>query len=125
MLSIRSSVNSTVEQNRAPWTLERRPPLRTEQCRMNAKILTIASAIVACMLAFTPASAQNAPAAPDQPAAGAPAAPDAAAPGGAAGVATANQQVENPYGFKALVEEGDFGSPGVLAALSVMSPRPW
>ncbi len=90
---------------------------------MNAKILTIASAIVVCMLAFTPASAQNAPAAPDQPAAGAPAAPDAAAPAG--GVATANQQVENPYGFKALVENGDFVSHGVLAVLAIMSLGTW
>jgi len=94
---------------------------------MNAKILTIASAIVACMLAFSPASAQNAPAAPDQPAAGAPAAPDAAAPpAGAPGApGTSTAEVENPYGFRALVENGDFVSHGVLAVLAIMSLGTW
>jgi biopolymer transport protein ExbB len=93
---------------------------------MNAKTLTIASAIVACLLAFTPASAQNAPAPADQPAAGAPAAPDAAAPpadGAAAGAQSA--EVENPYGFQALVRNGDFVSHGVLAVLAIMSLGTW
>jgi biopolymer transport protein ExbB len=91
---------------------------------MNAKILTIASAIVACLLAFTPASAQNAPA--DQPAAAAPAAPDAAAPAGAPGAPGAQAaEVENPYGFQALVRNGDFVSHGVLGVLAIMSLGTW
>src|SRR5215831_19370268 len=105
---------------------EWRPPFEeTEQSRMNAKmILTVAAAIVACVLAFSPASAQPAPA-PDQPAAGAPAAPDAAAPGAAPGAAAASAETENPYGFVALVKNGDFVSHGVLAVLAIMSLGTW
>lgn len=76
---------------------------------MNAKTLTIASAFVAFMMVAGPAGAQNA-------------APDAAAP--AAG-ATAQVQVQNPYGFAALVKNGDMVSHTVLALLAIMSLGTW
>jgi biopolymer transport protein ExbB len=111
---------------------------------MNAKSLTIASAVVAMMLSFGPAMAQDA-AAPDAaaPAATQPTdatAPDAAAPGaaatpadaaapapeaGAPGAAPETAQVANPYGIAALWKNGDFVSHGVLALLAIMSLGTW
>ena len=104
---------------------------------MKAKTLTIASAVVAMMLSFGPAVAQDAAApapdataaapAPDAaapaPDAAAPAAPDAA--GGPAAPAPQTAQVENPYGIAALWANGDFVSHGVLALLAVMSLGTW
>src|SRR5689334_778903 len=88
--------------------------LRTEQSRMNAKTLTIASAFVAFMMVAGPVSAQ----APDAaaPAATAPAGDAAAAPGG---VTPPTANVKNPYGLQALWETGDFVSHGVLGLLAV------
>src|SRR5678815_893208 len=85
--------------------------LRTEQSRMNAKILTIASAFVAFMMVAGPVSvsAQTpdaaAPAATEQAAP----APDANAPAGEA-PSTGTATVENPYGLQALIRTGDFVS---------------
>ena len=94
---------------------------------MNAKTLTIASAIVVFMLGISQAGAQDAaPGAPAAPAAtdtAAPPAPDAAAP--AAGAETATTQVANPYGLNALVKNGDFVSHGVLVVLALMSIGTW
>src|SRR5258705_294036 len=90
---------------------------------MNAKTLTIASAFVVFMLAIAPVSAQAPP-----PDAAAPAGTETApADAGAAGVTppATTAVVENPYGFRALVENGDFVSHGVLAVLGIMSLGTW
>ena len=96
---------------------------------MNAKILTIAAAIV-LMVGFgfgSPSYAQDAAAPPADAAAPADAAPapDAAAPeAGAAGdIATA--EVENPYGLGALVRDGDIVTHSVLGLLVIMSLGTW
>ena len=104
---------------------------------MNAKTLTIASAIVALMLGFGTAYAQDAAApAADPAAAAAPA--DAAPPAdalppadvapadaGAAGVEPPTAEVENPYGLGALWREGDIISKSVLIILVLMSLGTW
>ena len=88
---------------------------------MNAKTLTIASAIVVFMLGIGQAFAQDAaPAAPT-----APAATDTAAPAPDVAVPVANTegpttQVTNPYGLGALIATGDFVSHGVLTVLALM-----
>src|SRR5258705_11820801 len=88
---------------------------------MNAKILMIASAFGAFMLAFAPVSAQSPP-----PDAAAPAATETApADAGAAGVTPPTAVVENPYGLGALWAGGDFVSKGVLGLLAVMSLGTW
>jgi biopolymer transport protein ExbB len=97
---------------------------------MNAKTLTIASAIVALMLGFGQASAQDAAApAAEAPAATEPAPADAAAApaAGEAGPAatTETAEVENPYGLGALVREGDVVSHSVLVLLAIMSLGTW
>ena len=84
---------------------------------MNAKILTIASAFVAFMLAVAPVSAQTPP--PDAaPAATATAPADA----GAAGVTppTTTATVENPYGLGALWAGGDFVSMPAFVKISLL-----
>jgi len=107
---------------------QKRPYLRTEQSRMNAKTLTIASAFVAFMMVAGPVSvsAQTpdaaAPAATEQAPAEAAADPNAPA-GEAPSAETAT--VENPYGLGALVREGDFVSRGVLILLVIMSLGTW
>jgi biopolymer transport protein ExbB len=109
---------------------------------MNLKTLTIASAIVVCMLGVGQASAQDVPAAdPAAPAAEAAPPADAAAPaadpfavpadpavgaeGGAAGVEPPTAEVENPYGLGALWREGDIISKSVLVILVLMSLGTW
>ncbi len=116
---------------------------------MNAKNLTIASAIVLFLgLALGQASAQTAnpapaattpaaptgdataPAAPDQnaaaPGAGGQAAPapEAAAPPPAAPVAQ-TAEAENPYGLGALWEKGDLVAKGTIVLLAIMSVGTW
>lgn len=109
---------------------------------MNAKTLTIASAIVVFMLGIAQASAQPAePAAPGADAA-APAdpfaAPDpfaatadpfAAPEGEAAGPAgiqpPETAEVENPYGFWPMLRDGDIVARGVFGILVIMSIGSW
>ena len=78
---------------------------------MNAKTLTIASAFVAFLVISGPASAQPAP--------------DAAAPAAAASVNPPTTQIKNPYGFGALVANGDWVSHSVLGLLAIMSFGSW
>ena len=104
---------------------------------MNVKSMTIASAIVALMLGFGTAYAQDAaapaadPAAAAAPADAAPpldAAPpaDVAAPAaGAEGIEEPTAEVENPYGLGALWREGDIISKSVLVILVLMSLGTW
>ena len=104
---------------------------------MNVKSMTIASAIVALMLGFGTAYAQDAaapaadPAAAAAPADAAPpldAAPpaDPAAPAaGAEGIEEPTAEVENPYGLGALWREGDIISKSVLVILVLMSLGTW
>jgi len=117
---------------------------------MNAKTLTIASAIVALMMGFGTANAMDAaPAGDAAPAAAAPAdpfaapaadpfaapaadpfaAPAAGAPAPAAGPAgieePGTEVVENPYGIVHMWEEGDMVSKTVLFILVIMSVGSW
>ena len=78
---------------------------------MNAKTLTIASAFVAFLMISGPVGAQPAP--------------DAAAPAAAASVNTPTTQIKNPYGFGALVANGDWVSHSVLGLLAIMSFGSW
>jgi len=103
---------------------------------MNAKILTIASAIVLTLgLGFGQVNAQEA--APPADATAAPADPFAtpadplavpAEPAPEAGLETPEaltEEVHNPYGLEALWNEGDFVSKGVLILLVIMSVGTW
>ena len=103
---------------------------------MNAKTLTIASAVVALMMSVGFASAQDAAAPADPAAAAAPAEPAAdpfAAPpadvaAGAAAIEApevGTAEVENPYGIEALWRDGDMISKGVLVVLVLMSIGTW
>jgi biopolymer transport protein ExbB len=109
---------------------------------MNAKTLTIASAVVALMMGFGHAVAQEAEeaapaaaeegaapaadpfAAPDPFAAGAEVAP-VPGPPGPADIDTPTEEVENPYGFIHMWEEGDMVARSVLIILVIMSAGSW
>jgi biopolymer transport protein ExbB len=86
--------------------------------------VTAATALVSApAFADAPASAAaSAPAA--APAADAAAAPAAEAPAADAPAAHAKEEVENPYGFKAVWDAG-FVSRGTLIILSLMSMGSW
>jgi biopolymer transport protein ExbB len=94
--------------------------------------VALALALTVSPVAMTTALAQDA-AAPAAPAADAPvmtdqAAPPAAegAPAEAAPIADSDMaEVENPYGLKALWEQGDFISKGTLIILVIMSMGTW
>ena len=101
---------------------------------MNAKTLTIASAVVALMMSVGFASAQDvaAPADPAavaaEPAADPFAAPPADAAAGAVDVAVPaveTAEVENPYGLGAILEKREPISMTVLAILLLMSFGSW
>ncbi len=62
-----------------------------------------------------PAQAAPVPAVPATP----------AVPGAATAPAPATQELENPYGLKALIEHGDWVSMGVLILLVIMSMGTW
>jgi biopolymer transport protein ExbB len=116
---------------------------------MNAKTLTIASAVVALMMGFGQAVAQDAEgaapaaaeaaapadpfAAPADPfaapaadpfAAGADAAP-AVPVGGAAAIEEPVEEIENPYGIVHMWQEGDMVAHTVLIILIIMSGGSW
>nr|TFG51651.1 MAG: MotA/TolQ/ExbB proton channel family protein [Hyphomicrobiales bacterium] len=114
-----------------------------EQNRMNAKTLTIASAVVALMLGFGQAVAQDAEgaapaaaadpfaapatdpfAAPDPFAAGADAAP-AVPVGGPGAIEEPTEEIENPYGIVHMWNEGDMVAHTVLIILVIMSGGSW
>lgn len=78
---------------------------------MNAKTLTIASAFVAFLMISGPVGAQPAP--------------DAAAPAATSSIAAPTTQIKNPYGFGALVANGDWVSHSVLGLLAIMSFGSW
>jgi biopolymer transport protein ExbB len=90
--------------------------------------VTAATALVSApAMADAPASAAaTAPAAAPADAAAAPAAPaaDAAAPAAAPAAAGTHEEVENPFGFKA-VWDGGFVSRATLIILSIMSMGSW
>ena len=115
---------------------------------MNAKTLTIASAVVALMLGFGQAVAQEAEeaapaaeegaapaadpfaasdpfAAPDPFAAGNEVAPAAGAPAGPGDIETPTEEVENPYGFMHMWREGDMVARSTLIILIIMSVGSW
>jgi len=93
-----------------------------------ALALTVAPVAAGVAMAQDAAApAAGAPAA-DAPVMTDPAAPpaDAAAPAEAAPIEdTAMAEVENPYGLKALWEQGDFISKGTLIILAIMSMGTW
>ena len=96
--------------------------------------VTAATALVSApAFADAPASAASAPAAAPADAAAAPApatdaaaapAADAAAPAAAPVAAGGHEEVENPYGFKAVWDAG-FVSRGTLIILTIMSMGSW
>jgi biopolymer transport protein ExbB len=89
--------------------------------------VTAATALVSApAFADAPASAASAPAAAPADAAAAPAAEAPAAPAAEAPAAAAHgaEEVENPYGFKAVWDAG-FVSRGTLIILSIMSMGSW
>jgi biopolymer transport protein ExbB len=93
--------------------------------------VTAASALVSApAFADAPAAAAPAAAAPAD-AAAAPAADAAAAAPAAEGAAPAaaagetKEEVQNPYGFQAMWEEGDFVNKGTIIILSLMSMGSW
>ncbi len=107
--------------------------LSQNMARMS-KGLVIAASLTVAFIAANPAQAVTAPAASTVPvatqAAAAPA--ESSAPAAAAPATAANPQVsapaveaENPYGLKALWEQGDLVAKGTLFILVIMSMGSW
>jgi biopolymer transport protein ExbB len=111
---------------------------------MNAKTLTIASAVIALVMGFGQAVAQEAEeAAPAAVEGAAPAADPFAAPNpfaapdpfsadavpapiaGPAGIEEPTEEVENPYGFGHMWREGDMVARSTLIILIIMSGGSW
>jgi biopolymer transport protein ExbB len=95
-----------------------------------SKALAASASLVLAVMASSPAQAVTAPAASAVPAA-APAAPSAAPADAAAALAEVAKvkapavEAENPYGLKALWEQGDYVAKGTLLILVIMSMGSW
>jgi biopolymer transport protein ExbB len=78
-----------------------------------AVVLMTAAAVLSTPAAFAQAASEPA------------AAPAAAAPVPASGPAVAEEAVDNPYGLKALWQQGDFVARGTLIIMVIMSMGSW
>ncbi len=90
----------------------------------NLRACAAALMLAAGALLAQGAAAQAASAAASAPEAAAPAAPPAAPPA-ASGPAIAEEAVDNPYGLKALWNQGDFVAKGTLIIMLIMSMGSW
>jgi biopolymer transport protein ExbB len=88
-----------------------------------ARIVAVVMLFVAALTGWGAAQAQTAPA--NVPAVSAPAAAVPAAAGGAMAAKPQTAHVDNPYGLKALWDEGDFVSKTTLLILVIMSMGSW
>jgi biopolymer transport protein ExbB len=89
-------------------------------------VAPVATGVALAQDAAAPAAEAPAADAPVMTDPAAPPAGDAAAPAEAAPIADAEMaEVENPYGLKALWEQGDFISKGTLIILVIMSMGTW